>query len=77
MGIWQQLRLDMPISLNLGSYTRKSTCHGKIPELCWINYKNVNIRIKIQIFNLHWLMQNISFVNVSEKPFGLHRHKKA
>ena len=23
MGIWQQLRLDMQISLNLGSYTRK------------------------------------------------------
>ena len=25
MGIWQQLRLDMQISLNLGSYTRKKT----------------------------------------------------
>ena len=23
MGIWQQLRLDMQILLNLGSYTRK------------------------------------------------------
>ena len=23
MGIWQQLRLDMQISLNLGCYTRK------------------------------------------------------
>ena len=23
MGIWQQLRLDVQISLNLGSYTRK------------------------------------------------------
>ena len=23
MGIWQQLRLDMQISLNLGSYTTK------------------------------------------------------
>ena len=23
MGIWQQLRLDMQISLNLGRYTRK------------------------------------------------------
>ena len=23
MGIWHQLRLDMQISLNLGSYTRK------------------------------------------------------
>ena len=36
MGMGQQLRLDMQISLNLGSYTRKSTCHGKTPELCWI-----------------------------------------
>ena len=26
----------MQISLNLGSYTRKSTCHDKTPELCWI-----------------------------------------
>ena len=26
----------MQIALNLGSYTRKSTCHGKTPELCWI-----------------------------------------
>ena len=26
----------MHIPLNLGSYTRKSTCHGKTPELCWI-----------------------------------------
>ena len=25
MGIWQQLRLDVQISLNLGSYTRKKT----------------------------------------------------
>ena len=31
-----KLRSDMQISLNLGSYTRKSTCHGKTPELCWI-----------------------------------------
>ena len=34
MGIWQQLRLDMQISLNLGSYTRKK-------HLSWQNSRTV------------------------------------
>ena len=29
---------------------------------------NVNIRIVIQILSLHWMMKNISYFNVSEKP---------
>ena len=35
--------------------------------------KNVNIRIKIHILSLHWMMKTMSYFNVSEKPFGLHR----
>ena len=32
------------------------------------------IRIEILILSLHWKMKSISYFNVSEKPFGLHRH---
>ena len=48
MGLWQQLRFDKQIFLNLGSNTRKkSTRHGKTPELCWICSPNIEIKSPI------------------------------
>ena len=38
--------------------------------------KNVNIRIEIQIFSLHWTMQNISFLLYPKSPLGAKDIKK-
>ena len=35
------------------------------------------IRIEFHILSLPWMMRNICFFKVSEKPFRLHRYKKA
>ena len=67
MGIWQQLCLDMQISLNLGSYTRKSTCHGKTPELCWIFHSNQELN--------HQLLGNAINCNLADGLCAWCHHK--
>ena len=45
----------------------------KIINKIWLIIYNGNIRIDIHILSLHWMMKSISYFNVSEKPFRLHR----
>ena len=49
MGIWQQLRLDMQISLNLGSYTRKK------------HLSRQNSRILLDLQSKPWIKSSIAW----------------
>ena len=42
MGIWKQLRLDMQISLNLGSYTRKAPVTAKLQNFVGFAVQTMN-----------------------------------
>ena len=46
------------------------------PQMHECGYLYVNIRIEIQIFSLHWMMQNISILMSPRSPSGFTDIKK-
>ena len=46
----------------------------KIVRHLWLIILNVNIRIVVQIFSLHWIMLNIQLFNVCEARRAFQRH---
>ena len=46
----------------------------KIVRHRWLIILKVNIRIVMQIFSLHWIMQNIQLFNVCKAQSAFRRH---
>ena len=72
-GFYFMLRLDMQISLNLGSSKEKSTCHCQTPGMCWICRPNQDIRALLMILTVWMFKIELSKITKSHEKVSVHK----